>query len=379
MKIIIGADFIPTSSNLLEFVDGKMSDILDEELKQLIASADFRMFNLEAPIVDEKMPIMKCGPSFAIPTLAINGYKEVNVNLFTLGNNHIFDQGSKGIESTIKVLENNKIDFVGISATNEDVHEGRIFTIGEYKIGVYSCCEHEFSVATKEHCGATPFELDKSYDCVSRLKKECDYIIVLFHGGKEHFRFPSPRLQKFCKMFVNYGADLVVCQHSHCIGCEEIYKDKSIVYGQGNFLFDNSNNEFWKDGLLIEVSDDFVVTYHPIVKEGRGVRLAKNDEKEEILSKFIQRSKMIQDDDFVKNQYDLLARETINNYLLLLHGKRTIFYRIINRLLGRKLDTLILKKYNIKELLTIRNVIECEAHQELLLQGIDCKIKDLEY
>ena len=68
----------------------------------------------------------------------------------------------------------------------------------------------------------------------------CNSII---NGGKEHYRYPSPDLQKICRKFIDKGADLVVCQHSHCIGCEEKYNHGTIVYGQWNFLFDRSNIE----------------------------------------------------------------------------------------------------------------------------------------
>ena len=42
------------------------------------------------------------------------------------------------------------------------------------------------------------------------LKKQCDYVIVLYHGGKEHYRYPSPYLQKVCRKIVDKGADIVV-------------------------------------------------------------------------------------------------------------------------------------------------------------------------
>ena len=44
-------------------------------------------------------------------------------------------------------------------------------------------------------------------------------------------------IDEACRRIVEKGADLVVCQHSHCIGSEEIYKGKKILYGQGNFIF----------------------------------------------------------------------------------------------------------------------------------------------
>lgn len=115
------------------------------------------------------------------------------------------------------------------------------------------------------------------------MKKQCDIAIVLYHGGKEHYRYPSPNLQRICRKIVDKGADLVICQHSHCIGCEEKWNSGVIVYGQGNFLFDNSNSEFWKTGLLVVLDFDKTmkqtsVSYVPIIKRDNVVRKALNED-----------------------------------------------------------------------------------------------------
>ena len=75
-------------------------------------------------------------------------------------------------------------------------------------------------------------------------------------------------LQKICYK----GADLVICQHSHCIGSREDYGKGTIIYGQGNFIFNSEfyihHKEFVKDSLLISVEatkDTFVVSEVPIV------------------------------------------------------------------------------------------------------------------
>lgn len=60
---------------------------------------------------------------------------------------------------------------------------------------------------------------------------------MLYHGGKEYYRYSSPNLQKTCRKMTEKGADLVLCQHSHCIGSYEEYNDSTILYGQGNFIF----------------------------------------------------------------------------------------------------------------------------------------------
>ena len=377
MKIIIGADFIPTKSNIQNFNRENIAKIVDSEIIKLIHSADYKIFNLEAPITEQLNPIEKCGPVFSIPKSCIEGYESFNIDLFTLANNHIYDQGDVGVENTIRILTENNISFLGISKSTDELEDGYIAEVGNKKIGIYACCEHEFSVANKNQRGATPFNEAETYIRISRLSAICDFVIVLYHGGKEHYRFPSPNLQTVCRGFVNNGANLVICQHSHCIGCEEFYNDERIIYGQGNFLFDNSKNPHWQTGLLIELSDDFELNYIPVVKAGNGVRLASKDEADKIMSDFFARSKYIENESHIYTEYEHLAEKNIDGFLLALNGHRSFVYRILNKVLFKRLDKYKIKKYGKKELLMIKNLIECETHRELLIKGIDSKLDNI--
>lgn len=45
--IIIGADLVPTESNVESFMSGDLSSIIDDNISQLLKRADCRTFNLE--------------------------------------------------------------------------------------------------------------------------------------------------------------------------------------------------------------------------------------------------------------------------------------------------------------------------------------------
>ena len=105
------------------------------------------------------------------------------------------------------------------------------------KIGIYNCCEHEFSWVEDNGVGCNGFDALETPDKVKALKEECDYVIVLYHGVKEYYQYPSPRLRKVCRKLTGKGADLVLCQHTHCVGCEEDYAGGKIICGHGNFIF----------------------------------------------------------------------------------------------------------------------------------------------
>jgi len=219
MKIFIGADIVPKESNIDGFLNGETKAFVDENVVNLINNADFRVFNLELPLTDVETPIKKCGPNLIAPTSFINGLKKLGIDLLTLANNHIMDHGVGGLESTIAVLKENGIDYVGAGKNLSEAWKPYIIEQDGIKVGIYACAEHEFSIADEAYPGTNPFDPLESLDHISELKEQCDYVIVLYHGGKEHYRYPSPNLQKACRKMCDKGADLVVCQHSHCVGC----------------------------------------------------------------------------------------------------------------------------------------------------------------
>jgi len=366
MNILIGGDLVPTVSNFLLFNSADVNTLLGKELLSIWYSATIRIFNLEVPLCDNEEPIAKCGPNLIAPTDTINGIKNLKPSLVALANNHILDQGAQGLKSTIDVLSQNGIPFVGAGYNLKEASKPYIIEKNNIKIGIYACAEHEFSIANDDSPGANPFDPLESLDHIKDLKNKCDYVIVLYHGGKEHYRYPSPYLQKVCRKIARKGADVVICQHSHCIGCYEEFEGSTIVYGQGNFIFDDSESDFWKTSLLVEVdiNKEHKVSYIPIIKNANVVRLAEDIEVKEILKGFQRRSEEILKPGFVEKNYNEFA---LNNYLFYIR-KFAGMRRLLSKVDRIFMNNLLVKhKYNNKQLLAIQNYIECEAHRELIL------------
>ena len=391
MNIIIGADFVPTKSNEEQFKTGKAKVLFGRELQTILREADFRVFNLECPLTDVSGPIPKKGKHLSAPEDCVEGYRAAGTDLLTLSNNHILDHGAEGLAHTMQVLDNAGIAYIGAGEMSEIAAKPYTVQIDGKTIGIYACAEHEFSIVgtgestpSGERPGANPFDPLESPDHVADLADACDYVIVLYHGGKEYYRYPTPELRKTCRKLVEKGADLVVCQHSHCVGSKEAWTQKhktktgkgTIVYGQGNFLFDGSEKEEWQTGLLVRVKNDFNVDYIPLVKTGSAVRLADGDDALKILRGFEARSYDIRQPGFVEMRYSKFAKENYKTYEKVIAGRESLLFRIINRLTGYRLRKIINKRrYGKTELLALKNFIECEAHRELFLRGLDEKIR----
>ncbi|WP_314982590.1 CapA family protein [uncultured Veillonella sp.] len=373
LRLYIGADLVPTDINKSLFEEGNGEALVGKELYEILKQSDLNIFNLEVPLTDAETPIVKFGNNLIAPSKTVYGYKALEPIFLTLANNHSLDHGAEGLTTTLELLKKHDIKNAGAGADVKAAKKPFIFEKDGVRIGFYLCAEHEFTVTSCHTMGANPFDVLESFDDVAALKEQCDYVIVLYHGGKEFYRYPSPMLQRYCRKFVDRGASLVICQHNHCVGSREDYNGGSIIYGQGNFIFNSdfyvNHQDFVKDAMLINVEatkDSFVISELPIRKTDNGTRLATEIEAAETLAGYKKRSEEIKDVHFVISNYKAFADTHVKRYLREFLG-RSFIIRAINALFGRKLMQLILGPTSY---LAIQNYLECEAHHELFLRGI---------
>lgn len=358
MKIFIGADLVPTEENFELFNVGDVKALVGEKIKNIMDECDYRIFNLELALTDKDTPIQKAGPNIAAPTSTVKGIKALGVDLLGVSNNHILDHGYEGLISTFSVLEKYGINYVGAGLSKEEAKKPFFIEKDGVKVGCYACCEHEFSWCSDYGFGANGFDPFESLDDITDIKKQCDYLIVLYHGGKEHYRYPTPRLVKTCRKIVEKGADIVLCQHTHCVGTIEDYKTGKIIYGQGNFVFAKNYADIssWGEGFAVildinkeNASCDFV----PFNKTDVGIEFDFNGE---IIKGLNARSEQIKKAGFIEEKFEEMAEQTVVN-------------RYVQHMLGYIPNELELKE----RLIPLFHYAECEVHHECLLTGLRAK------
>ena len=296
MKLLLGADLVPTDQTETLFVEQDWETLFGG-VEVLMRNADRVMINLECALTTSDNAIKKFGPNLKAHPLCADALKVFGVTDVALSNNHVFDFGVEGLKDTLEHLRRVGLPYMGVGENDTLSRKPYIIEDAGKKIGFINVCEHEYTYALPDRMGANPFDPFITMQDICALKKETDFVIVLYHGGKEHCRYPSPRLRKLCRAMVDFGADVVVTQHSHCIGSYERYQNGQIVYGQGNFHFcKNGMKETWYTSLLLElqISDKIEMVFHPIVSKERGIDLATGAEKEEILQAFYERSEELE-------------------------------------------------------------------------------------
>lgn len=195
----------------------------------LFEGNDFTFVNLECAITESNNAIKKFGPNLKVPKETVEVLKSIGTTLCGLSNNHIFDFGKEGITDIIKALEGAGIPYTGFGNDYNDSRKNYIVENADERIAIIAVCEHDFSYALENRMGSRPFDPFETMEDIRNAKTEADRVIVLYHGAKELCQYLSPRLVKACHEMIHNGADVSLCQYTHCISCYENYKNSHIL------------------------------------------------------------------------------------------------------------------------------------------------------
>lgn len=305
MKLLICGDTVPTTVSADAFRTGD-TEALFHDVLPLFHSADRVLVNVECALTDRGTPIPKFGPNLKGPAESAATLKKAGVTDCGLSNNHTFDLGIEGFEDTIRLIQEAGMNVTGVGANEQESRKPLLIPVGSKTLAVIAVCEHEYTYALENQMGARPFDPFETLTDIYDAKQQYDYVIVTYHGAKEYCRYPSPRIMRACRAMVHMGADAVLCQHSHIIGCTERYENGVILYGQGNFHFiGHHESEDWNSGLIAQFDFDeaagkFDFSLIPVVGHQNGIRLANDAEKEAILSQMAQRNQMLADGTWIE-------------------------------------------------------------------------------
>ena len=366
MRILIAGDFCPRDRVTKAIEEGR--PIFSESVLQQIQSADYAIVNFECAVADASMkPIPKCGPHLRCTAKAVSVLKEAGFKCVTLANNHFRDFGSEGVRRTIEVLDESQIDHVGGGNNIKEATAILYKQIDRYKIAFINVCENEFSIADESRGGSAPLDTVDVSRRIVEARKQADHVVLIIHGGHEHYQYPSPRMTKLYRFFVEMGADAVVNHHQHCFSGCEVYQGKPILYGLGNFCFDHPKKRagIWNEGYMtvLELSEKGIgYELIPYIQcdENPDVDLMSDEQKRVFDESITSISHTICDETMLMNEYEKYIncrRKTVitpftpylTEYSRAAAGRRYLPYLIPQ-----------------KKMADMLNYVQCEAHRDVL-------------
>lgn len=205
----------------------------------VLLSADIAAGNLEGVLSDDgestKRIVEGRSYVFRMPERYAGRLSGAGFDFMSLANNHVRDFGEEGIMATMEALENEEIAYAGLPSCR--------FAVAEKNGTRFGFCAFGHNFYTLRHTDG-----DCVRDVVTALRKECDILIVSFHGGAEgadmsHLPYGTEtylgenrgNLRKFAHTCIDLGADIVFGHGPHVTRAMEVYKGRFIAYSLGNF------------------------------------------------------------------------------------------------------------------------------------------------
>jgi hypothetical protein len=363
-RIVVGGDFCPVSH--MESLAGNAPQCVWGDSLGLLRSAALRIINLECPLTSRGHRIVKAGPHLRSAPAAVNALAYASIDVVTLANNHIMDYGPDGLRDTLEVCRSHGIETVGADWTPAAARRVLYRQLEHHRLALVNLCENEWSVAREGGPGANGMDLAEDYYCIRDAARQADIVLVIVHGGHEGYQYPSPRMVKQYRFYVDAGAGVVVCHHAHHVSGYEIYQDCPIFYGLGNLLFPSAAPPAgWGGGMFLaleparrgEMSWE-LIPYRQCASAAGGIELLPAFERSEFEEQLRALNAVISDPQELLRHWEGFLGSQRSYYLMAATVKRRLTQPVLAklRLVGRCIPAHFI--------VTMMNLLRCEAHRD---------------
>jgi poly-gamma-glutamate synthesis protein (capsule biosynthesis protein) len=203
------------------------------------------------------------------------------LDICILANNHVLDYGPAGLMETLETLRKADIRAVGAGRNRDEAMSPVVHALPGGQRLIVGACAHESS-GVPDHWAALTDDPgvnllpDLSDETaadvaarVARHKLPGDVAVLSIHwGGNWGYDVPRQHVN-FAHRLVEGGIDIVYGHSSHHVRPIEIYRDRLILYGCGDFIDDYEGITGYE-----RYRDDLVLMFFPSVSQQSGRLLA---------------------------------------------------------------------------------------------------------
>ncbi|CAH0175763.1 Capsule biosynthesis protein CapA [Microbacterium oxydans] len=238
-----------------------------EAAAPVLQTADVVIGHLEIPHLDESSTHTVHSTDVpAIPgtPAALDGLVAAGFTMLTLAGNHIYDFGPEGIRETQEHCAARGLQTAGVGETLDEALRPMVSEVDGTRIAVLSvnCVGPRETWASSLKPGAAYVEVTTHYEprganpggpprirtyaepqslervlrAVRRSAEENDIVIVALHKGLVHTPIDLADYEReVSHAVIDAGAHAVIGHHAHIMRGVEIYRDRLILHGLGNF------------------------------------------------------------------------------------------------------------------------------------------------
>lgn len=227
---------------------------------------DLRIINLETSVTRAAVPEPK-GINYRMSPENFISVKDARIDCCVLANNHVLDWGEAGLMETLDTIKAAGIASAGAGSTIAEANASAVLPVaGKGRVLVYACAATDSGVplawlAGSERPGVNVLP-DLSVATVEQIaskiagrRKAGDIVIASIHWGSNWgYAVPAAHRRFAHALIDEAGVDVVHGHSSHHPKAVEVYRDRLILYGCGDFITDYegiSGYEAFRDDLVL--------------------------------------------------------------------------------------------------------------------------------
>lgn len=247
-----------------EVVSRKGYDALFDYVRPYFEDSDYVTGNFEQPVVQEPpTEDMAWDKTYTYHTYpdAVKALENANFTIVNGANDHIMDYGYEAMAETVQTFKDSSVRLVG-AGNNMDqatkIRYKRIKGIRIATIGITSTFPIG-SQADKQYGGVFDDDPAVYVPVIREAKKKADLVFVHMHFGEEEVGKATEKQRIVAKNLAQAGADIIIGHNSHVLNQFEVIGDTLVMYGLGNFVFDQGMSK----------NKDSVIAQYKLYEDGR--------------------------------------------------------------------------------------------------------------
>jgi len=237
---------------------GEKEFVLSPSIQKTLHQCDFVVGNLESPIVGDSTPTFRSQRRSAANKIFLRSklgaekkLKHWGIHCVSIANNHIFDYGNTGFQSTVDFLNKARILYTGAGLNLEQAAKPVLLNTPVGSIALIAATHSAASsrVAQKSRAGCNPLARTSLARQVVQLQNCADHIFILPHWGECGLVFPPDYVFDLAKNISSRNITAIIGTHSHVVqGFTRDREQPLVAYSLGNFCFD----QFICSGHVVE-------------------------------------------------------------------------------------------------------------------------------